>query len=110
MKLLFDQNLSHRLADQLQDLYPGSTHVRRLTFDLATDREVWDYAKANGYAVVSKDSDFSDLSFVYGSPPKVVWIRRVNCSTREAAALLRTHHAVVVATEHDDNVSMIVLF
>jgi len=110
VKLLFDQNLSHRLAEQLQHLYPGSTHVRLLRYDVATDRELWEYAKANGYAIVSKDSDFADLSFVYGCPPKVVWIRRANCSTRQAAALLRTHHAVVSAAEQDDSVSVIVLF
>ena len=28
MKLLFDQNLSPRLPNQLEDIFPGSVHVR----------------------------------------------------------------------------------
>jgi predicted nuclease of predicted toxin-antitoxin system len=28
MRLLFDENLSYRLATKLEAIYPGSTHVR----------------------------------------------------------------------------------
>ncbi|HYO45355.1 MAG TPA: DUF5615 family PIN-like protein [Gemmatimonadota bacterium] len=45
MKLLFDANISHRLADSLSDLYPGSVHVRLVGLQRATDREIWDYAR-----------------------------------------------------------------
>jgi predicted nuclease of predicted toxin-antitoxin system len=33
MRLLFDQNLSFRLADKLRDLFPGSSQVRLLGLD-----------------------------------------------------------------------------
>jgi len=39
--------------------------------------------------LVSKDSDFHELSLLYGSPPKVVWIRRGNCTTRQIEFILR---------------------
>lgn len=32
-------------------------------------------SKAGGFAIVPKDADFRQLSFLYGSPPKVVWLR-----------------------------------
>jgi predicted nuclease of predicted toxin-antitoxin system len=42
MKLLFDQNLSPRLARLLADLYPGSIHVREVGLRDAVDAAIWD--------------------------------------------------------------------
>ncbi|MCE2488132.1 MAG: DUF5615 family PIN-like protein [Desulfurellaceae bacterium] len=42
--------------------------------------------------IVSKDADFRHLGFTYGPPPKIVWIRRGNCSTREIELLLRERY------------------
>ena len=55
MKLLFDQNLSPRFPRLLEDLYPGSAHIRDLGMRDATDTQIWEYAKANGFAIVSKE-------------------------------------------------------
>jgi plasmid maintenance system antidote protein VapI len=49
MKLLFDQNLSPRLATRLQDLFPDSSHVFWLNLDqaegdLAPNRQLHDRA------------------------------------------------------------------
>jgi len=78
VKLLFDQNLSHKLVRQLADLFPKSVHVREAGLKEAGDPLVWEYAKKNGLVVVSKDSDFHQRSFLYGYPPKVVWVRLGN--------------------------------
>jgi len=75
MKLLFDQNLSHRLLARLGDLFPESAHVRAAGLEQADDRQIWEYAKANGYGIVSQDADFAERSRLYGPPPKVVWLR-----------------------------------
>ncbi len=88
MKLLFDQNLSHRLADQLARVYPGSTHVRNVGLKAASDKDIWNFATANDFVVVSKDVDFQQRAILLGSPPKVVWVRLGNCSTLEVRALL----------------------
>lgn len=93
MKLLFDENLSPRLVAELSTEFPGSTHVHDVGLGSATDSAVWDFARDNGFIIVSKDSDFADLSVLYGAPPKVVWIRRGNCTTAAIAALLRMHVA-----------------
>lgn len=89
MRLLFDQNLSPSLTEALKDPFPGSLHVRDAGLDSASDAAVWVYAKDQGFVIVSKDADFRHLALTYGAPPKVVWIQRGNCTTREIVALLR---------------------
>ena len=91
MKLLFDQNLSFRLPNLLQMHFPDSIHVKSLDFQQASDTKIWEYARANGYAIVSKDSDFHQRSLVVGAPPKVIWIQRGNCSTDEIQNMLTNH-------------------
>ncbi len=91
MKLLFDQNLSPRLVDLLADAYPGSGHAEHLGLGQASDLELWDFAKRQGFAIVSKDEDFNHLSVLRGSPPKFVWILLGNCTTQEVEQLLRRH-------------------
>lgn len=89
MKLLLDENLSPRLALAIADLYPGSLHLRDCGLRGASDTEVWQYAQANNFSIVSKDSDFSQRSFLLGSPPKVIWLRIGNCTTTRADFVLR---------------------
>ena len=64
MKLLFDENLSPRLPTLLDDVFPQSAHVDRVGLGSAPDSSVWEYAKANGYLIVSKDSDFHESSLL----------------------------------------------
>lgn len=62
-----------------------------------------------GFTLVSKDADFHQRSFLFGYPPKVVWIRRGNCSTDDIERLLRQHHAEVLAFERDDQGTFLAL-
>jgi predicted nuclease of predicted toxin-antitoxin system len=89
VKLLFDQNLSFKLVARLIDLFPGSAHVREFNMQTADDEAVWDFAKTNGFTIVSKDDDFHERSFVRGAPPKVIGIGLGNCSTDQIESLLR---------------------
>lgn len=89
MTLLFDENLSHKLAVRLDDLFPGSSHVRMHGMASAADRNVWDFARLQGFTIVSKDEDFHHLSFLRGSPPKGIGIGLRNCSTAAVEVLLR---------------------
>jgi len=87
MKLLFDENLSHKLTLLLEDLFPNSIHVRDVGLKSADDPLVWEYAKNYGLLLVSKDSDMHQRSFLFGPPPKVVWVRLGNCSTSEVEGI-----------------------
>jgi len=101
MKLLFDQNLSFKLCDRLKDLFPDSEQVRRAGLDTANDRAVWDYAKANGFTLVSQDSDFADMAALYGPPPKVIWLRCGNQPSEAIEKLLRRHAQTIAAFGQD---------
>ena len=88
MKLLLDENLSPRLSAALFPLYPGTVHLRDCGLRGASDVEVWKYARENGFAIVSKDSDFRQRSTLLGFPPKVISLRIGNCTTSRAEFLL----------------------
>lgn len=109
MKLLFDQNLSHRLVSALPDAYPGSIHVREVGLREASDEAVWQYAVRNGLAIVSKDSDFHQRSFLHGAPPKVIWNRRGNCSTTEIEQILRDRRADLDTFDRDEEAAFLTL-
>ena len=68
----------------------------------ADDDTVWTYAADHGFVIVSKDADFHQRSFVLGHPPKVVWIRRGNCSTAEIEEIFGAHQADLLAFEQDE--------
>lgn len=104
MKLLFDQNISPRLVPALSDIYTGSAHVQDFNLHQSDDEIVWLFAKEQGFTIVSKDSDFHQRSFVIGSPPKVIWIQRGNCSTAVIEQILRAQVAALIAF-HGDNES-----
>ena len=80
MKLLFDQNLSWRLPQQLADLYPDSRHIREAGLKESDDVDIWEYAKLHGFVIVTKDKDFQQRSLLYGPPPKIIWLRVGNCA------------------------------
>jgi predicted nuclease of predicted toxin-antitoxin system len=109
VKLLFDENLSHKLARLLADIFPNSLHVRDIGLKATSDPLVWDYAKDNDFMIVSKDADMHDLSLVFGNPPKVVWVRLGNCSTLQIEELLRRDFDVIKLFYEDDSVSLLVL-
>lgn len=109
MRLLFDQNLSPKLVPELSDLFPDSAHVRLLGLERAADEQVWQFAAANGLSIVSKDSDFHQVSFVRGHPPKVIWIRRGNCSTDAIIALLRDAQPALIEFERDGEAAFLAL-
>ena len=82
MKLLFDQNISFKVVKQLQDHFPESNHVLKLGLNNASDFKIWEYAKKNGYTIVTFDADFNDLSLPFKHPPKLIWLRLGNTTTR----------------------------
>ena len=110
MKLLFDHNLSPRLVDQLADLFPGSTHLYTLGMDRDEDRQVWIYAQSNGFTIVTRDGDYNELLVLRGFPPKIVWIRRRNCSTALIEEILRTHIADTHALATDPTLGILTLY
>ena len=109
MKLLFDQNLSPKLVNRLADFFPGSSHVQTKGLDCASDDQVWEHARLNGFAIVTKDEDYNNLSVVRGNPPKVIWLQMGNCITAQVEAMFRARFADIEAFEKDPSVGTLVL-
>ena len=77
---------------------------------MATDAEIWNYASNNGLAIVSKDGDFNQESFLRGAPPKIIWIRRGNCTTANISALLRFKKSAILDFGVDVEAALLELF
>jgi predicted nuclease of predicted toxin-antitoxin system len=89
VKLLLDENLSRRLVPSIVDLFPGSAHVRSFALLQVPDELVWEYAKANHFAIVTADADFYELATTLGPTPKVIWLRGCDYPTAVAEGIIR---------------------
>ncbi|MEZ2232590.1 DUF5615 family PIN-like protein [Microcoleus sp.] len=110
MKLLFDHNLSPRLVNRLADIFPNSNHVDNLGLAQVDDSDVWLYAENNDFAIATKDSDYNELLMLRGFPPKIIWLRRGNCSTSEIEAILRRHITDIQTLFDDSSVGILTLY
>jgi predicted nuclease of predicted toxin-antitoxin system len=95
VKLLFDQNISFKVAQQLSPLFPDCEQLRNLKLENKSDREIWDFAKLSHYAIVTFDADFYDLVTLYGHPPKVIWLRIGNTTSKNLIAVLQSHADII---------------
>ena len=109
MKLLFDANLSPKLVGRLAELFPGSVHVFATGLaHYTTDETIWEYAGANGFTIVTADSDFLDLAEVRGAPPKVVRLENCNYRTSQVEELLRRHAIRLAELEQSPRATLII--
>jgi predicted nuclease of predicted toxin-antitoxin system len=88
VKLLIDQNISRRVLPALAEEFSGSLHVVHLGMDHDDDIRIWDYAKDNGFVIVTKDKDFLQRSVLLGHPPKIIHITIGNCPVSDIVNLL----------------------
>lgn len=109
MKLLLDENLSDRIVPQIVDLYPDSAHVKTLALIQSEDVLIWEYAKANDFVIVSKDSDFHQRSLLYGHPPRFIYLRIGNCPTAKIVQILRENYATISQFGDAEQESILVL-
>ena len=110
MKLLFDQNLSPKLPTRLKDIHADSDHLMNLGLDQATDQEIWDFAKANGFTIVTKDADFPTFVPVLGHPPKVLWLRLGNCTTQQVEDAIRRNDSAIQPFEADPAIGVLEIY
>jgi predicted nuclease of predicted toxin-antitoxin system len=109
VKFLVDHNLSPKVADHLQANFPGSVQTMALGFDRTSDHDLFRYAKENGFHILTKDTDFEQLSLLRGAPPKVVWLRVGNASTRVVMHLLDIRQVDILQFLEDEQRSFLAL-
>lgn len=109
MKLLFDQHISRRVVRAIKDRFPGSRHLRYFHLEEASDEAIWNFAKKNGYCIVTKDDDFHQRSLLYGHPPKVIWVKLGNSDNSTMEDFLRERFAIIQNFNEDKETSLLVL-
>ena len=79
MKFLVDNQLPPALARFIEtDLGCEAKHVASVDLREASDAEVWRYATANDFVLVSKDEDFTHMS-LRSADACLIWVRVGNC-------------------------------
>jgi predicted nuclease of predicted toxin-antitoxin system len=109
VKLLFDENLSRRLVPRIHDLFPGSKHVSTEGLLQAEDSQVWKFAKANDFTIVTADADFYEMATTIGSPPKVIWLRNCDYPTAVCERLIRSQAIRIAEFLQDKDIAVLVL-
>jgi len=109
LKLLVDENRPPRLVQDLADLFPGSVHVNNAGLSGTLDAIVWEFAKAHGFAFLTKDKDFANLSLIQGAPPIVILLQTGNCSTAELSRIIRNNAIRFSDIESDARRSLLIL-
>ena len=109
MKLLFDENVSHRLPQSLSNEFPGSTHVRTVGLRGAGDRKIWDYARVHSTRVKFLfDQNLSHrLVNVFAADlPGSIHVRELGLEKALGSAvweLTKEHGLVIVSKDSDSN-------
>jgi predicted nuclease of predicted toxin-antitoxin system len=110
LKLLFDQNLSRKLVTRLSDIFPNSSHVQFHALTEAEDSEIWEFAKTQDFCIVTQDADFAERSHLYGSPPKVIWLRCGNAPTSSVEAIFRSGVGIIQEFMNNDSLDCLELY
>jgi predicted nuclease of predicted toxin-antitoxin system len=88
--------MSRRILPFPADLFPDSTHTTLVGLSGETpDRSIWEFAKEQGSTIATADSDFLRLGEVYGPPPKIIRLEKMNYSTELAASLIRRYAVAI---------------
>jgi predicted nuclease of predicted toxin-antitoxin system len=109
VKLLLDENLSYRLVAQLASAFSGSAHVDSVGLHAQADSAIWNVARGNGFAIVSNDDDFRQLSSLRGAPPKVIWLAVGSATTDTILRTLNDKRSAIEAFESDPVESLLIL-
>lgn len=102
MRLLLDQNLSYKLVARWSDIFPESAHIRDFGLTEASDVEVWEVARRQGYVVTSKDVDFESEGLFPGPPPKYLRLLIGNASTQDVDRFVRERLEEIAIFEASD--------
>jgi len=111
MKLLIDANLSWRLEKYLKQTFIDVLHVDNSVLPApAKDSEIWNFAKVNGYTILTNDFDFYNLLLIKGFPPKIILLQTGNLSTKSIVELLNSKREEIELFETDAVLGLLEIF
>jgi predicted nuclease of predicted toxin-antitoxin system len=90
MKLIIDAQISPAIASWINRNFIDiqAISVRSVELQFAKDTEIYNYAKENGYVIMSKDDDFLSQIEKHGSPPALIWVTCGNTSNARMREIL----------------------
>ena len=89
MKLLIDMNLSPSFTEILNNEGFDTVHWSTIGNPRSTDAEILNYARSNGFVIITHDLDFGDiLAATQAQSPSVIQIRTQNVSLEHLSNIL----------------------
>jgi predicted nuclease of predicted toxin-antitoxin system len=70
-------------------------HVTQVGLQDESDNRIFEFARSKGYTIVTFDSDFIDLCVVKGAPPKIIWLRTGNQTTKVLERILMVQKGTI---------------
>ncbi|WPP49855.1 DUF5615 family PIN-like protein [Catalinimonas niigatensis] len=61
----------------------------------AEDYDIWQFAKANDYTIITFDADFYELQTIKGFPPPIIWLRFGNMTRLEFIDFFQNNAEVI---------------
>ena len=96
MKVLIDQNISHRIMVHIAFVFDGIAHVKTEGWIDWNDYDIFMAARQKKYdAVITLDEDFNKLLLEHSYPPRVIWLKTGNCSTKRLAEIIIQHQDTI---------------
>ncbi|MFM7278747.1 MAG: DUF5615 family PIN-like protein, partial [Microcystis aeruginosa] len=68
-----------------------------------------EYARINGFILVSKDADFYHRRLLYGKPQKFIWLRLGNCTTHHLISLILKQKQAIKEFSDNSTESVLVI-
>jgi predicted nuclease of predicted toxin-antitoxin system len=99
-----------RMRITVYDVLGWLSHVQLHDLAEKTDTEIWEFAKINDFCIVTQDVDFAERSRLYGSLPKVIWLRCGNAPTQAVESLLRSGVEVIQKLLDSPNLDCLELY
>ena len=110
MKLLFDENLSYRVVQAVQQHFPDSIHVTDPSIKTREDSGIFSFARDNQFTIVTFDEDLYDLQLIKGFPPKIVWLRFGNSSNLKIINKLLESKDAILSFHENAEVGMLEIY
>ncbi|MBS1486461.1 MAG: DUF5615 family PIN-like protein [Bacteroidetes bacterium] len=110
MKLLLDEDISHRIVGRIVEHFPNSVHVLLAAEKPKTDCVIFEYARLYDFVIVTFDEDFYDIQLLKGFPPKIVWLRFGNSASRTVVSKLIDNKESIYRSLLDSEVGIIEIY
>lgn len=90
MIIWLDAQISPSLASWLESSFAVvAKALRDIDLRDAADERIFRAARKAGAVIMTKDSDFIKLHYLYGVPPQIIWLTCGNTSNNNLRAILQ---------------------